>query len=124
MKIYRCAHCGNIVFHLHDAGVPVFCCGEKLQLLQPGSVDAAVEKHVPAVTVEGNRVHAVVGSVVHPMVEEHYIEWLALETDRGVSVKWLKAGDAPEADFLLAEGEHPVAVYAYCNLHGLWRAEV
>lgn len=124
MKIYRCAHCGNIVFYLHDAGVPVFCCGEKMQLLQAGSVDAAVEKHVPAVTVDGSHIHAQVGSVIHPMAEEHYIEWIALETDRGVSVKWLKAGDAPEADFVLAEGEHPAAVYAYCNLHGLWRADI
>lgn len=124
MKIYRCAHCGNIIFHLHDAGVPVFCCGEKMVLLQAGSVDAATEKHVPAVTLNGNSVHVQVGSVVHPMVEEHYIEWIAVETNRGVSVKWLKAGDAPEADFLLTEGEHPVAVYAYCNLHGLWRTDL
>ena len=97
MKVYRCAHCGNIVFHLHDAGVPVFCCGQKMELLVPGSVDAAAEKHVPAVTVEGSRVLVQVGSVEHPMIAEHYIEWIAVETDKGVSVKWLKAGDAPQS---------------------------
>ena len=124
MKVYRCAHCGNIVFHLHDAGVPLFCCGQKMELLVPGAVDAATEKHVPAVSLEGSTVHVQVGSTAHPMVEEHYIEWIALETDKGVSVRWLHAGDAPKAAFVLADGEKPVAVYAYCNLHGLWRAEV
>ena len=112
------------MFHLHDAGVPLFCCGQKMELLVPGAVDAATEKHVPAVSLEGGTVHVQVGSTAHPMVEEHYIEWIALETDKGVSVRWLHAGDAPKAAFVLADGEKPVAVYAYCNLHGLWRREV
>lgn len=124
MKVYRCARCGNIVFHLHESGVPVFCCGEKMQLLQAGAVDAAAEKHVPAVTVEGSLVKVQVGEVEHPMVEAHFIEWVALETDKGVSVRWLKPGQAPQALFALTEGETPAAVYAYCNLHGLWKADL
>ena len=123
VNIYRCAHCGNIVFHLHDAGVPLFCCGEKMQLLVAGSVDAAAEKHVPAVQVNGNTVKVQVGSVEHPMQAEHFIEWIALETDKGVSVRWLKAGDTPGVEFALT-GEKPVAVYAYCNLHGLWKTDL
>lgn len=124
MKVYRCSHCGNVVFHLHDAGVPLFCCGQKMELLVPGSVDAAVEKHVPAVTLEGSRVSVQVGSTEHPMQPEHFIEWIAVETDKEVSVRWLKPGDAPKADFVLAEGEQAVAVYAYCNLHGLWKKDL
>ena len=122
MKIYRCAHCGNIIFYLHDAGVPVFCCGEKMQLLQAGSVDAAVEKHVPAVTVDGSRIHAQVGSVIHPMAEEHYIEWISLQTAQGYQRKMLNPGDAPKAEFALCDGDEVKAVYAYCNIHGLWRS--
>ena len=124
MKFYVCEHCGNIITLVKSSGVPVMCCGQKMELLVPGSVDAAAEKHVPAVTVEGSRVLVQVGSVEHPMIAEHYIEWIAVETDKGVSVKWLKAGDAPKAEFVLADGEKAAAVYAYCNLHGLWRAEV
>ena len=123
MKIYRCAHCGNIVFHLHDAGVPLFCCGQKMDLLVPGSVDAAAEKHVPAVTVEGDRVLVQVGSTAHPMVAEHYIEWIALECEKGNQRKELKPGQAPEAKFVLTEDDKVVAAYAYCNLHGLWKSK-
>ena len=122
MKVYRCAHCGNIVFHLHDAGVPVFCCGQKMELLVPGSVDAAAEKHVPAVTVEGSRVLVQVGSVEHPMIAEHYIEWIALQTKHGSQIHYLAPGEAPSAAFALAPGDAVEAVYAYCNLHGLWKA--
>ena len=124
MNVYRCARCGNIVFHLHESGVPVFCCGQKMELLVPGSVDAAVEKHLPAVTADGRTLHTQVGSTVHPTLEQHYIEWIALETVKGVSVRWLHPGETPAADFVLAGDEKAVAVYAYCNLHGLWRTEV
>ena len=124
MKFYICKHCGNIVTKLTDAGVPVHCCGEPMALLEAGVTDAAVEKHVPAVQVEGNLVRVQVGEVAHPMSEEHSIQWVALETSLGVSLRWLKPGGAPEAVFALAEGEQAAAVYAYCNLHGLWKAEL
>ncbi len=124
MKIYRCTHCGNIVAFLKDAGVPLFCCGQKMELLVPGSVDAAQEKHVPVAKVEGHTVEVTVGAVDHPMVPEHFIEWILLETNKGYAVHRLAAGEAPKTTFALAEGETPKAVYAYCNLHGLWVAEV
>ncbi len=122
MRFYKCEHCGNIITKLTDKGVPVMCCGEQMKELKAGTTDAAVEKHVPAVTVEGNKVKAVIGEVEHPMVDEHYIEWIVLETKQGYQVKHLQPGQAPEACFQICEGDEVVAVYEYCNLHGLWKA--
>ena len=123
MKFFRCDHCGNFVGVINDAGVPMMSCGQKMTEVVAGTTDAAVEKHVPVVTVDGNIVKAVVGSVEHPMIEEHYIEWIALETEKGVQRKTLKAGDAPAAEFALTADDKVVAAYAYCNLHGLWKSE-
>ena len=122
MKIYHCDHCGNIVTFVHSAGVPVMCCGQKMTELVPGTTDAAQEKHVPVVSVEGNVVKVQVGSVEHPMLAEHYIEFIAIETTSGSQIKYLKPGEKPQAAFVLAEGEQLVAAYEYCNLHGLWKA--
>ncbi len=122
MKFYVCEHCGNLVTFLHSAGVPVMCCGQKMTELVPGTVDAAVEKHIPVVDVQGNVVSVKVGAVEHPMIPEHFIQWIALETSQGSQIKYLKPGEKPEAAFALAEGEAVVGVYAYCNLHGLWKA--
>ena len=122
MKFYRCDHCGNIITFVHSAGVTVMCCGQKMTELVPGTVDAAQEKHVPVVEVKGNVVHVKVGAVAHPMLEEHSIQWIALETSQGSQIKYLKPGEQPEAVFALAEGEQVVAAYEYCNLHGLWKA--
>ena len=123
MKFYRCDHCGNIITFVHSAGVPVMCCGQKMtRSWSPGTVDAAQEKHVPVVEVKGNVVHVKVGAVAHPMLEEHSIQWIALETSQGSQIKYLKPGEQPEAVFALAEGEQVVAAYEYCNLHGLWKA--
>ncbi|MDO4315414.1 MAG: desulfoferrodoxin family protein [Oscillospiraceae bacterium] len=124
MKFYICRHCGNIITKLTSAGVPLKCCGEDLQLLEAGVTDAAVEKHVPAVTVEGNAVKVSVGSVTHPMTAEHSILWVALETEKSASIQWLNPGEAPEAVFALAEGQTAKAVHAYCNLHGLWKQDL
>lgn len=121
MKYFVCEHCGNIVEMVNNSGVPVVCCGEKMKELVPGSVDAAVEKHVPVVKEEGNTVKVFVGDVEHPMVEEHYIGWVAIETKEGMQRKYLKAGEKPEAAFVLADGDKLVAAYAWCNLHGLWK---
>ena len=122
MNYYICEHCGNIVEKIHDSGVPVICCGQPMTLLVPGTVEAAHEKHIPVVTREGSRVHVEVGSVAHPMVPEHFIQWIDLETKNGVQRHFLKAGEEPKADFVLADGDDVVACYAYCNLHGLWKA--
>ncbi len=123
MDFYRCNHCGNIITHLNASGVPVVCCGEKMQKLEPNTTDAAGEKHVPVIAVEGAKVTVTVGSVEHPMLDAHYIQWIALETAQGCQVKALKPGEKPQAVFMLAEGDKAVATYEYCNLHGLWKAE-
>ena len=122
MKFYKCEHCGNIITFVKASGVPVICCGQKMTELVPGTVDASLEKHVPAVTVDGSLVSVQVGSVEHPMVPEHFIQWVAIETNLGSQIKYLKPEQAPKAAFVLAEGEELVAVYEYCNLHGLWKA--
>lgn len=124
MKFYRCSHCGNIIAFVKDQGVPVLCCGQKMEEIVPNTTDAAVEKHVPVLTVEGNVVTVKVSSVEHPMVEKHYIEWIALETKQGNQRKTLQPGQTPELSFALAEGDEVVAAYAYCNLHGLWKGTV
>lgn len=121
MKFYRCEHCGNIVEFVEASGVPVVCCGEPMKELVPGTTDAAVEKHVPVVNVEGNVVKVEVGEVEHPMVEEHFIGWVAIETKKGVQRKYLKPGEKPAVEFVLAEDDELVATYEYCNLHGLWK---
>jgi superoxide reductase len=123
MEFYICKHCGNIITFAENKGVPVVCCGEKMHKLEPGSVDAAVEKHVPVYTVEGNTVTVTVGSVTHPMTTEHLIDWIALETEQGTQIKHLTADSAPSVTFALADGDKIKKVYAYCNLHGLWVAE-
>ncbi len=122
-KFLRCDHCGNLVGVINDAGVPMMCCGQKMTELVPNTTDAANEKHVPVVTAEGDVLKAVVGSVEHPMEEAHYIQWIFVETDKGGHKRTFKPGEKPEAVFNL-QGEKPVAVYEYCNLHGLWKAEV
>ena len=123
-KFYICEHCGNVIGMIHDAGVPMMCCGQKMTKLEPGVVDASHEKHLPVVTVEGDKVKVEIGSVAHPMAEEHSILWVYLETNYGSQRKNLTVGEPPVASFALAEGEKPIAVYAYCNLHGLWKSEI
>ncbi len=122
-RFFICEHCGNIVGLIHDGGVPLMCCGQKMTQIIPGTVDAAKEKHIPVVSVEGEIVKVNVGSVSHPMTEEHSITWVYLETDRGGQRKLLPVGGAPEVAFALKD-EKPVAVYAYCNLHGLWKTNI
>ncbi|MFV0414210.1 MAG: desulfoferrodoxin family protein [Oscillospiraceae bacterium] len=123
-KYYVCTHCGNIVEKLHDSGVKVVCCGEAMQELVPNTKDAALEKHVPAYTVEGNTIQVQVGSVLHPMLEEHYIGWIWLQTEKGGQRKALAPGAEPKATFVLPEGDKAVAIFEWCNLHGLWKVDV
>lgn len=122
-KFLRCAHCGNIAGMVNDAGVPIVCCGEPMGELVANTTDAATEKHVPVVTVAGNKVTAVVGEVAHPMVDEHFIQWIYVETENGGQRKVLKPGMEAKAEFLL-ENDKAIAVYEYCNLHGLWKKEI
>ena len=122
-KFYICSHCGNIVEMVHDAGVPLICCGQKMNELVPGSVEASAEKHIPDVKVSDGVVEVNVGSVDHPMVDVHWIEWVQLVTDKGNYRKYLNPGEAPYVRYQLSD-EKPLAVYAYCNLHGLWKNEL
>ena len=119
VKFYICEKCGNIVEKVEDSGVPVVCCGQKMTPLVAGSVEASREKHIPVVEVSEGAVKVTVGSVLHPMSEEHNISWIYLETDKGVQRKHLLPDEEPVVSFAIAD-EKPVAVYAYCNLHGLW----
>ena len=121
-KFYICEHCGNIIAMVKNAGVPIMCCGQKMKEIVPGTTDAAQEKHVPVYQIEGNTVTVTVGEVEHPMLPEHYIEWVSLQTKQGNQRKALKPGDAPKVCFSVCDGDEVEAVYAYCNLHSLWRA--
>ena len=122
VKFYRCKHCGQIVAVVKKTGAPLVCCGEEMVELRAGSVDASLEKHVPVFEVKGNMVSVKVGSVEHPMTEEHFIEWVLVQTKFGNQRKQLKPNQKPEVCFALCEGDEVEAVYAYCNLHGLWKA--
>ena len=123
MKFYQCEHCGQIVAIVKETGVPIMCCGQAMKEIVPGTSDGAVEKHVPVIEVSGNKVTVKVGEVDHPMLPEHYIEWIALETKAGNQRKALKPGDAPVAEFAITDGDEVVSAYEYCNLHGLWQAK-
>ena len=121
-KFYICKHCGKIVALVKESGVPIICCGEAMQEIIPGTTEASLEKHIPVYTVEGNKVYVTVGAVEHPMIPEHYIEWVSLQTNSGNQRKALKPGDAPKVCFALCDGDKVEAVFAYCNLHSLWKA--
>jgi len=120
-RVFKCSDCGKIMIMAAPSGCPTMCCGKEMVELTANTTDAAQEKHVPAVTREGNKLTVNVGSVDHPMEEKHYIEWIALVGEKGYRIAYLEPGDKPCVDFYAAE---PVtAVYAYCNLHGLWKTE-
>ena len=120
-KYYICKHCGNIITKVKDCGVPVVCCGEKMSEIIPGTTDASMEKLIPVWTVGNGVVSVKVGSVEHHMIPEHYIEWVSLQTKQGSQMKQLQPNEKPEVFFALSEGDAVEAVYAYCNLHSLWK---
>ena len=122
LKLYKCKHCGNIVAYVKNSGVPVYCCGEQMQEMVANTVDASQEKHVPVVTRNGNEIVVSVGSVEHPMLPAHYIEWICIQTKQGKQRKLLQPGEKPEARFALSDGDELIAAYEYCNLHGLWKS--
>lgn len=120
-KFYHCEKCGELVMKLNDKPCTPACCGEPMNELEAGTTDAALEKHVPAVTREGNNVHVEVGEVSHPMLEKHYVEFIAAVQGKNIQIKRLFPEDEPKADFVVEDG--PVEVYEFCNLHGLWKVE-
>jgi len=119
---YICKHCNNIVTKIRDCGVPVSCCGEPMHEIIPGTTDAAQEKHVPVWQAEGGLVTVNVGSIEHPMTPEHYIEFIVVQTSQGSQCKKLNPGDSPKARFALCDNDQVEQVYAFCNLHSLWKA--
>ena len=119
-EIYKCAICGNVVEVVHAAGGTLVCCGKPMTLLTENTTDASHEKHVPFLVSTPEGVLVRVGSAEHPMLPEHFIEWIELETEEGTMRHHLQPGDKPEVTFALG-GDKPVSVFAYCNLHGLWR---
>lgn len=124
MKIYRCNICGNIVLKMKDSGVVPSCCGQSMELLRVQTTDGALEKHVPVVEIEEKKVKVKVGSTAHPMIPEHYIEWILLETDEGVQIKYLKPNQEPTVKFKIRRDEEVLHVFAYCNIHGLYEASL
>jgi len=123
IRFLICKKCGNLVGMIQDSGIPMICCGEEMSELIPGSVDASLEKHVPVVTINGKEVTVEIGSAPHPMVPEHYIQWIYLQTQKGGQRKCLQPGDAPKVVFSLID-DKPVTAYAYCNIHGLWKTDI
>jgi len=124
MRFFICSHCGNIIGMIKNVGVNVVCCGAPMQELVANTVDASKEKHVPVIAVDGNNVKVSVGSVAHPMTDDHNIQWVYILTEKGGQRKCLNAGDSPELNFALTGDDKLIAAYAYCNLHGLWKAEL
>ena len=131
-KFFICKHCGNLTGLINNKGVPMVCCGEKMTELVPNTVEASMEKHLPVVSgetgtcscgCECNCISVQVGSIPHPMENEHNIAFVYVETERGGQRKCLKAGEEPKVAFCITN-DKPVAVYAYCNLHGLWKTEI
>ena len=122
-RFFICNHCKNLASLIEDRGVPMVCCGEKMTELIPNTADASGEKHLPEVTLEGENLKVQVGSVLHPMTDEHYITFIYVETEQGGQRKNLKPGDEPIAEFSFVN-DKPIAVYEYCNLHGIWVVEI
>lgn len=124
LKFYYCKHCGKIIAIVKESSVPTVCCGEAMQELVPGVTDGMAEKHIPVIKVDGNKVTVTVGSKLHPCENEHYIEWILLQTDKGIQQKWLKPGTTPQVDFAVMTGERIKAAFEYCNIHKLWKVEL
>jgi len=122
-RFFVCNHCGNMVGLINDKGIPLMCCGENMTELVPNTVEASVEKHLPAVTLSGDSISVKMGSAPHPMTDEHYISFVYVETEHGGQRKCLMPGGNPEAVFSFAD-DKPTAVYAYCNIHGLWKTDI
>lgn len=122
-KFLLCPTCENIIEMIKDSGVTPSCCGSAMTILEANKMEAAVEKHVPVIEVDGDVATVRVGEVAHPMMEEHYIEWIYLKTDKKVMRVDLKPDDEATAVFTLDSNEKVIEAYAYCNLHGLWVKE-
>lgn len=123
-KFFICSVCGNIVEMIDHKGPKVVCCGKQMNELVANTIEASLEKHIPVVNIEGNKVKVQVGSTLHPMIQEHHIAWIYMITTQGTQRKCLDINSEPTIEFALIEGDKVLEVYAYCNLHGLWKVEL
>ena len=123
-KIFICDDCKTMAMIIQGDSSEIICDGKPMKALTANTTDAAKEKHVPVVKVDGKKISVQVGSVAHPMTEEHLIQWIYLQTKKGGQYRYLSATDKPEAEFFVAEDDEPVAVFEFCNLHGLWKATI
>ena len=123
-KFLLCRRCGNLIEMINDSGVTPICCGTDMDVLTANTTEAATEKHIPVIEINSNIAKVTIGEILHPMEEAHYIEWIHLETNKGIKRVNLKPGDEPIVNFALAEDETVTSAYAYCNLHGLWLKEL
>ena len=123
-RFFICSICGNIIEMIESKGPKVVCCGKPMNELVANTTEAAVEKHIPVVAVNGNEVKVQVGSTLHPMTQEHHIAWIYLVTTEGTQRKSLAVNSAPVIEFALSKDEKVLEAYAYCNLHGLWKVDL
>lgn len=124
MKLYVCPICGNVVEKIVDKGVPVVCCGKPMVELTANTTDGALEKHVPVLSIDGDKLHVKVGEVSHPMTDEHLITTIIAVFNKQVLRVDLSSADQPEAVFAIGDYKGTIEVYEYCNLHGLWKATI
>lgn len=123
MEFYKCNACGQVIAKMKDTGVDIICCGEPMTKIEPKTKEEGLtEKHLPVFVCVDNRCAVFIGDKPHPSTNDHYIEWIAIKTNMGNQRKCLKPGDAPKAVFHLHDGEEVEEVYAYCNLHSLWKS--
>ena len=122
-KFYICETCGNLVGKIDDGRVPMMCCGNPMKELVPNTVEASSEKHLPVYVLNNNLLEVTIGSTMHPMSEEHNISWVYVETEKGGQRKMLRVNEEPKTIFSLVD-DKPLSIFAYCNLHGLWKTEI
>lgn len=122
-NFFICNHCKNIIYFVNDSGVPVNCCGEKMHALIANTTDAAKEKHVPVYEIHCDEIKVQIGSTKHPMLAEHYIEFICLQTENGIQIKYLNPGNEPNTTFNVKD-KKILSIFAFCNLHGLWKTDI
>lgn len=122
MKFYSCNHCKNSIIQLEKNNVSITCCGKEMEEMIPGSIEASKEKHIPKIIQKDDVTIVEVGDIKHPMTEEHYIKWIALETENGFLMQHLQNDSESKAIF--QTDQKIIRAYAYCNLHGLWKKEI
>lgn len=123
LKFFKCKHCGNVVAKLVDKDVSIFCCGGEMEEIVANTTEASTEKHLPVVAIKDGLAEIKIGSVPHPMEKEHFINFIAVETDANCIISCLQPETKPEAKIYVGNSKI-ISVYEYCNLHGLWKTKV